>query len=151
MKLSRTAAALLSTAALIFTLSATGCALSPAANTSSPDSGLPAASTSAATSAVTTVPQGKLYRNGVYEGIGYGKNGAIQVRLELREDRIVSLELAAQKDTPDYIQPAWERIRDQLLGQDSPDPSQIDAVSGATASSQGILDAIQSALYKARR
>lgn len=102
----------------------------------------------------TTEPPAKetVYKDGSYEGIGYGNNnGAVQVRIEIVGDKIVNLEVVSQNDTPDYFSKAWDSIYAAVMGQDSPDLSGVDSVSGASNSSRGILDAIKAALYKARK
>ncbi len=152
MKKDRILPALFAAAVLTAALLAAGCTGSPLDTSNRPALSSESTATSAVTvPAATTQPKGILYKNGSYEGIGYGKNGAIQVRIELLADRIVSLELVSHRDTADYIQPEWDAIYAQVMDQDSPDLSKVDAVSGATASAKGIHDAIQNALYKAKK
>ncbi len=92
-----------------------------------------------------------IYKDGSYEGIGYGNNGSIQVKIVIADDKIVQLECVSHNDTPDYFGRAWDHIYAAVMGQESPDLSEVDGVSGASNSSRGIIDAIKAALYKARR
>lgn len=101
---------------------------------------------------VTTSPykDGTIYRGGTYEGIGYGKNGPIQLSVTLDNDKIIAIEIIAQCESENIFTPAYESIKSAVIGKENPDLSEVDSVSGATLSSHGILDAIKAALYKAR-
>ena len=59
---------------------------------------------------------------------------------------IASIE-QSNSDSPEYFDYAWETIYPQIMGNQSADG--IDAASGATYSSEGILGAIQKALAQA--
>ena len=60
--------------------------------------------------------------------------------------QIASIE-QSNSDSPEYFDYAWETIYPQIMGNQSADG--IDAASGATYSSEGILGAIQKALAQA--
>lgn len=61
--------------------------------------------------------------------------------------QIASIEQTNQ-DTPEFFDPAWSMIYSQIMANQSADG--IDTVSGATYSSEGILDAAQKALAQAK-
>ena len=86
-------------------------------------------------------------RPGEYTGTGNGHGGPIEVRLVIdKEGRIARAEVLSQSETPDYASHALEALpkaiaKTQNLG--------IDAVAGATLSSNGILAAAAEAIAKA--
>ncbi|MGM9637139.1 MAG: FMN-binding protein [Eubacteriales bacterium] len=97
-----------------------------------------------------TYQDGTIYKGGTFEGIGYGKNGPIQLTVTLDNDKIIAIDLIAQCETESIFAPAYESIKSAVLNKENPDLSEVDSVSGATMSCQGILDAIKAALFKAR-
>lgn len=125
---------------------------------SGPSTTAPATDPTVQTTAETTRPEvttepvkETVYKDGSYEGIGYGNNGAIQVKIEISGDRIVELEVVNQGETADIFGRAWEGVHAALMEQETPELSEVDTVSGATNSSNGIIDAVKAALYKARK
>lgn len=112
-----------------------------------------AVTTAQTTSAVTTASpcrDGTIYKGGKYEGVGYGKNGSIRLSVTLDNDKIVAIDLIAHCETENLFVPAYEAVKSAVLDKENPDLSEVDSVSGATLSCQGLLDAIRNALYKAR-
>jgi len=79
------------------------------------------------------------------QGEGYGLNPGIEVELTIKDNKIKELELLDYEDTPDYIEKAWDEIKTNVMEKQTLD---IDAVSGATASSEGILNAIRDAIIQ---
>lgn len=102
------------------------------------------------TSAVPSYRNGTIYKGGTFDGVGYGKNGSIHLSVTLDNDKIVAIELLSHNDTDSFFRLAYDSITSALLGKENPDLSEVDSVSGATLSSQGVIDAIKAALYKAR-
>ena len=85
-------------------------------------------------------------RDGVYTGVGEGYGGEIVLRLTVENGRVVSAEVTeAEDETPAYYNRA-AALLPRIIEQQS---AELDAVSGATFSSRGILEAAQSALGKA--
>lgn len=86
------------------------------------------------------------YKDGTYQGSGTGFGGTITVQVTVSGGTITSIEiLSAAAETPSYLASAKNVISQMISGQ-SPN---VDAVSGATYSSNGIIEAVQNALAKA--
>lgn len=80
--------------------------------------------------------------DGVYTGTGQGRNGPITVNVTVSAGKIAGIEITSQSETPKYFSLA-ERTVDSILSAQSP---QVDAVTGATLSSEGIKAAVANAL-----
>lgn len=93
-----------------------------------------------------TVP--KKYLDGQYEGSakGYSGDGSVKVTITIK-DGVITAVSQKSSDTPLFFDRAWSALKDKIVGTDSVDG--IDTVSGATYSSNGILDAVKAALKKA--
>ena len=83
------------------------------------------------------------YKDGTYTGSAFGYGGKTYLTITISGGQIVSIEQTNQ-DTPEFFDPAWSTIYSQIMANQSADG--IDTVSGATYSSEGILDAAQKAL-----
>ena len=85
---------------------------------------------------------------GTYAGEGIGNNTAspIKVEVKLSEDKIESIEIVAQEETPAIATAAFEQIPADIVKYQS---LAVDAVSGATKTSNGIIDAVKAALAAA--
>jgi uncharacterized protein with FMN-binding domain len=88
------------------------------------------------------------YRDGIYEGTGQGLRGPVRVRIWLEAGVITELEILDHQEDEFGGGPAMEELAERVLEYNSPD---IDAVSGATESSRGFLDAVEDALKQAGR
>lgn len=89
--------------------------------------------------------QSSPYQAGTFEGTGTGFGGDISVRIVVEKGVIQSAQVTkAEKETPDYLKSA-EKILEDVVAQQSAD---VDTVSGATLSSNGILAAVREALGK---
>ncbi len=86
------------------------------------------------------------YTAGVYTGEGQGNNGPVKVEVTFSEDRITDIQVTEHAETPGICEPAMERIPAAVLESQS---LAVDAVSGATNSSRGILAAIEDAAVQA--
>lgn len=86
------------------------------------------------------------YEDGTYYGKGVGFGGEILVSVQLKEDKIVEVKIEeADKETPDYLEAA-KKVLTFVVNEQSAD---VDTVSGATLSSNGILDGVREALKQA--
>ena len=92
-------------------------------------------------------PEGR-YVDGTYTASSYGYEGMVNVTVTISGGQIVSIE-QSNGDSPEYFDYAWNTILPQVTANQSPDG--IDAASGATYSSEGILNAIRKALAQAAR
>lgn len=87
------------------------------------------------------------YSDGTYEGSGIGFGGEIVVQVQIKKGAILSAEIiSADNETPDYIEEA-KKVLDYVVEKQSVD---VDTVSGATLSSNGILEGVQNALKQAQ-
>ena len=70
--------------------------------------------------------------------------------MTIRDDRIVDIRITAFKDDVDYFDPGADgaRMIAAMLSAQSPN---VDGVSGATYSSEGLRAAVRAALSQARR
>ena len=94
----------------------------------------------------TEIP-GAGYKDGTYTGTGEGFNGPITVTITVSQGNIVSASYDGEDDEPE-VSDAWNGIYEQVLGRQSADG--IDTVSGATYSSNGLIQAFQSAINQAK-
>ena len=85
------------------------------------------------------------YLDGIYTAEAMGFDGKITVQITVAEDKITDITLLSAEDEEEYLSRAKQVIPAILEGQ-SPN---VDAVSGATYSSTGILNAVKLALAKA--
>ena len=85
------------------------------------------------------------YLDGIYTAEAVGFEGKITVQVTVAEDKITDITLLSAEDEEEYLARAKQVIPAILEGQ-SPN---VDAVSGATYSSTGILNAVKLALAKA--
>lgn len=94
------------------------------------------------------VPQGRFpYPDGVYVGSGEGYRGEVTIAVSLKEGTIDNIMVMHTDDDASYFKRA-ETLLKQVLQQQTTD---LDAISGATFSSEGILDAITDALEQAKQ
>lgn len=132
--------AVLLAAAMAFQLTA----CSPGADSSG------AVSDSAPEAAETTEVGGdespSLFQAGSYEGTGEGRNGEIKVLVTVSDAIIESVEVTGHQETPGLSDPALEQIPAAIVEFQS---LGVDAVSGATLTSEGILEAAADALGQA--
>ena len=85
------------------------------------------------------------YKDGVYEGQAEGFDGIVTVKVTIKmENQKIS---NTNTDTPEFFNKAWKTIKSNVISRQS--TSEIDTVSGATFSSNGILGALSQALSKA--
>ena len=86
------------------------------------------------------------YKDGTYSGSGQGYGGAIALDVTVEQDTITDIQVtSAAGETDTYFNSAIAVI-DEILTQQTPD---VDAVSGATLSSNGIINAVKTALEQA--
>lgn len=86
------------------------------------------------------------YRDGTYEGSAYGFGDLITVSLTLKDGRITELSIlsAEGEDKPYYNQSL--PVLDEILATQS---TEVDIISGATLTAEGMINATADALRKA--
>lgn len=88
------------------------------------------------------------YADGTYTGEAQGYGGTLAVELTVENGKITALTItSAEKEDTAYLDAA-SAVIDSILEQQSTD---VDTVSGATFSSNGILHAAEDALRKAEK
>lgn len=98
----------------------------------------------------TTEKVSGTYKDGVYEGTGTGFRGKITVSVRIKKSKIVEIKLVKnEKDDAAYFERAWSKVPFSIIAMQSADTDKVDAVSGATYSSKGIMAAVRDALKKA--
>lgn len=84
-------------------------------------------------------------KDGVYEGVGYGKGGEIKVEVTIKDDVITDINTVKHGETPGF-DTAIETLTERMISQNSPD---VDMVSGCTLTSTGFKEAVNAALTAA--
>ncbi|MFV0528213.1 MAG: FMN-binding protein [Lachnospiraceae bacterium] len=89
-----------------------------------------------------------LYEDGTYEGEAKGYGGMIQVEVVVAKGNIETVTIvSAEKEDKAYLDSAVA-VLDEIVETQG---TEVDTVSGATFSSQGILDAVDLALEEAMK
>ena len=83
---------------------------------------------------------------GIYEGSGNGHRGPIRVRVQISAAGIEDIVIISHREATFPGAAAMEELLDEVLGTGTTD---LDAISGATFSSRGFLEAVEDALRKA--
>lgn len=83
------------------------------------------------------------YANGVYAGSGAGFRGEVSSRVTVEGGRITDITVLAYSDDADYFERAASGVIPAILSSQTP---QVNAVSGATFSSYGIMESVADAL-----
>ena len=83
------------------------------------------------------------YLDGTYEGSGQGYKGNVIVSVTVKNGMISSIEVTSYSDDSEFFQRAKATVISDIMKSQSTD---VDTVSGATYSSQGIIEAVSSAL-----
>ena len=86
-------------------------------------------------------------KDGVWSGEGQGYQGKVTVEVTVSEGAIIDVKVTGYADDPEYFNDAKNGVVKQILEQQE---AKADAVSGATYSSRGILEAVENALLQAK-
>jgi uncharacterized protein with FMN-binding domain len=103
--------------------------------------------TTTATTATEPTTAKTKYKDGVYTGSGKGYKGAVTVNVTIENDVIKDISQASNVDDRPFFNRAWEGVKSAVLSAQSAD---VDAVTSATYSSEGIKAAVEDALAQAR-
>ncbi len=93
-------------------------------------------------------PDEDLYTDGTYEGFARGYKGFMYVSVQIENSRITSIDITKTQDDEPFLTNAKKLIA-TIIGRQTTEG--VDAVSGATYSSNGILDSVKKALDKAKK
>ena len=95
---------------------------------------------------VSKVSESGTWKDGTYTGSGKGFGGTISVKVTVKDGKIKSINVtSASGETASYFNKAKGIIPKMISGQ----TTNVDAASGATYSSNGIIKAVRNALSKA--
>ncbi len=83
--------------------------------------------------------------SGTYVGVGNGIYGEIALSVTVDEGKITDIVVLETHDTPEIFTPAFDKISADMIANNK---TSADAVSGATVSSGGIVEAVKNALTK---
>ncbi len=86
------------------------------------------------------------YKDGTYTGVGRGYMPGLQVQVTVKNSKIASVEIVSSNETPRFAQMPFEIIPQKIVSSQS---VSVDAVSGATRTSEGIMMAVEDALSQA--
>lgn len=89
------------------------------------------------------------YNDGVYTGVADAHNGDITAEVTIYDGRILYVEVVVQKETAPYLEEVFKSIPFNILKNQT--TADIDTVSGATQSSEGLLAAVDNALSQAAK
>lgn len=99
----------------------------------------------------SSVSSGQLtgqYKDGTYHGSGSGfRGGTTKVTVIVSGGKITAINVDSNEDTPNFFNAAYEAISNEIISSQSPE---VDAISGATYSSKGIMKAVSNALESAK-
>lgn len=87
------------------------------------------------------------YKDGVYEGTGKGNNGDIKVEVTVTGGNITSVVLKEHGETEGIFEAAEKNVTEDIIKMQTPE---VDAVSSATNTSNGIMEAVTNALSTAK-
>lgn len=105
------------------------------------------AGTAAGSSESQTQPSGQ-YQDGTYHGTGTGfRGGKTEVTVVVANGKIQSVTADSNEDTPSFFNAAYPAVSNEIVSSQS---AEVDAVSGATYSSRGIMEAVADALKSAK-
>lgn len=97
--------------------------------------------------ALGTLPGcGKKASGDTFTGTAEGKNGDVTVEVEYSDGEIKSVKVTDQKETEGIADPALEKIPAEIVDAQTPN---VDTVSGATVTSEAIINATKAALKSA--
>jgi len=87
------------------------------------------------------------YKDGVYSGESKGMNDMIKVEVTVKDSVISEVKVLSHSETAGISDPALKDIPEKIVQTNSPD---VDVVSGATRTSNGIIEAVKIALESAK-
>lgn len=80
-----------------------------------------------------------MLKTGIYSAQARGMAGFVGVKLTIKDNKITDVDLDLSTETPKYGQKAETQLKKEILHKQS---AEIDAVTGATFTSNGVKDAM---------
>lgn len=90
----------------------------------------------------------KVYNNGTFEGTGVGKKGDVVVSVTFANDKITTVEITAQEETPDIANIVFEELPGKIIEAQSTEG--LDTYTGATLTYVAVIDAVNQAIELAK-
>lgn len=91
---------------------------------------------------------GGKFVDGVYNGSGEGKFGPMKVEVTVEKSKIKDIKILEHSETPGLSDPIFEKIPQEIIKAQS---TEVSAVSGATVTSNAIMQAVQDAIKDAQK
>lgn len=88
-----------------------------------------------------------MLKDGTYTAQARGMAGFVNVKLDIKDEQIKDVDLDLSTETPQYGRKAEQPLKQEILAKQSAD---IDVVTGATFTSNGVKTALKEALEKAQ-
>ncbi|RDY28407.1 FMN-binding protein [Romboutsia weinsteinii] len=89
------------------------------------------------------------YKDGVYEGTGYGYRPDLKVQVTIKSGLIDEILIVDHNEVGEkFYRPAFDYIPKKIIDEQT---YYIDGISGSTYSSKGIIEAVEDALSKAKK
>ena len=88
------------------------------------------------------------YKDGEYLGKASAYNGNVEVKVTISGGKMTAIDIVKTKDDEDYFFDAQKKVIPEILEKQSTD---VDAVAGATTSSEGIAHAVEKTLEQAKQ
>ncbi|MTI96165.1 MAG: FMN-binding protein [Firmicutes bacterium] len=89
-----------------------------------------------------------IYEDGTYFASAKGYNGDVEVEVEIENDKIVAVNIGEHSETPGIADAAFTKVTEAIIDTQSTD---VDIESGATLTSEAVINAVNSALSKAEK
>lgn len=86
------------------------------------------------------------WKDGEYEGVGKGPNGGVKVKVKILQNRIESIDILENHDSPTIGGAAAKKMAESVIKHQRAD---VDVVTGATVTSQSFKEAVAKALENA--
>ncbi len=83
------------------------------------------------------------FNDGIYYGSAIGFGGELNLKVEVFDNQIVNIEVISHSETLGWFEQPFKQLPKEIIKKQS---WQVDTITGATYSSNGILDAVYSAL-----
>lgn len=96
---------------------------------------------------VKTEPSDTVYKDGTYKGVGEGIHGEIAVTVEVKDGKIANIQIDSHSETKGVSDAAIADIPVRMVELNSAD---VEVVTGATMTSQGLVEAVKDALKAAQ-
>ncbi len=89
-----------------------------------------------------------MYTDGTHTGTAEGYGGELEVEVTIADDEITGIEVVSHNETEGLGDGAFDDVISQIIENQSTEG--VEAVSGATASSNAVIEAVDNALEEAK-